>query len=254
MGLREYRAKRDFKQTSEPSGGRAAKVSKKSGTHTGSFVIQKHDATRLHYDFRLEMEGTLKSWAVPKGIPTRQGDRRLAIHVEDHPIDYASFEGVIPEGNYGAGSVMVWDYGQFRLLGGSPSTVVDEGKIHFELEGQKLKGEWTLVRIKSRGGEDKDEWLLLKSGENVPDITPKEDDRSARTKRTMRQIAEAADAKWQSNRSTRPKGFKARVAALAHSKSEETPTDPAPRARSVKSAPLKKKALKPARLNPRSAS
>ena len=104
-GLKEYKRKRDFRQTAEPP----PRVEKKRAAKELMFVIQKHDATRLHYDFRLEMEGVLKSWAVPKGLPTVHGDRRLAVHVEDHPMDYARFEGTIPEGNYGAGTVMVWD-------------------------------------------------------------------------------------------------------------------------------------------------
>src|SRR5690349_24930763 len=129
MSLKEYQTKRDFRHTGEPAGGkRSAKKSR-----APQFVIQKHDATRLHYDFRLEMEGVLKSWAVPKGFPTTRGDRRLAVQVEDHPIDYAQFEGTIPEGNYGAGTVMVWDIGKYEVSGGDPLQALASGKLHLTL-------------------------------------------------------------------------------------------------------------------------
>src|SRR5438045_870211 len=130
------------------------------------FVVQKHAATRLHYDFRLEMEGVLKSWAVPKGFPTQRGDRRLAIEVEDHPIEYADFEGSIPEGNYGAGTVMVWDTGTYAVSGEQPLEALARGKLHLVLKGKKLKGEWTLVRIR-RENENKPQWLLMKTGEDI---------------------------------------------------------------------------------------
>src|SRR3989440_1175469 len=117
MGLAEYKRKRDFKKTAEPVGGKPLPEKIKGASR---FVVQKHDARRLHYDFRLEMEGVLKSWAVPKGFPVTHGDRRLAVQVENHPIDYAQFEGTIPEGNYGAGTVMVWDIGSYEVSGGDP--------------------------------------------------------------------------------------------------------------------------------------
>src|SRR5882762_357646 len=150
MALEEYKRKRKFEQTPEPP----AKVASKAGHR---FVVQKHDATRLHYDFRLEMEGVLKSWAVPKGFPTRKGDRRLAVEVEDHPIEYGGFEGTIPEGNYGAGTVMLWDAGTYDVSGDDPSRALRDGKLHLSLHGKKLKklkGEWTLVRMRPREGED----------------------------------------------------------------------------------------------------
>src|SRR4051794_13786367 len=132
MGLKEYKAKRNFAHTKEPEGKTSAPKKLRS-----LFVVQKHDATRLHYDFRLEMEGVLKSWAVPKGFPTGKGDRRLAVEVEDHPLAYADFEGTIPKGNYGAGTVMVWDMGTYEVIGEEPLSALKRGKIHFLVRGKK---------------------------------------------------------------------------------------------------------------------
>ncbi|MES2572307.1 MAG: DNA polymerase ligase N-terminal domain-containing protein, partial [Verrucomicrobiota bacterium] len=132
MSLREYIRKRDFHRTAEPDGSR-------KGEGAGNlFVIQKHDASRLHYDFRLELNGTLKSWAVPKGVPFRKGDKHLAVEVEDHPVAYAHFEGVIPEGQYGGGTVMVWDAGTYQAEGNDPRGDLKKGKLHFSLQGEKL--------------------------------------------------------------------------------------------------------------------
>lgn len=195
-GLKTYRAKRNFRATKEPKP-RVAKTSPKKKQLM--FVIQKHDATRLHYDFRLEMEGVLKSWAVPKGIPMKRGDKRLAIHVEDHPIDYANFEGTIPEGNYGAGTVMVWDTGTYEVSGTAPLTALKEGKLHIKLAGKKLKGEWALVRIKPRPGE-KESWLMFKAGEDAKPLSARKEDQSALTGRSMKKIAGDNDAQWGSNR------------------------------------------------------
>ena len=186
MGLQIYRAKRKFDETTEPAG--TTKAGKRS-VIGGSFVIQKHAASHLHYDFRLEMEGVLKSWAVPKGPPMKRGDRRLAVEVEDHPLDYGDFEGTIPEGNYGAGTVMVWDTGTYESLGGEPLEGLRDGKIHFALNGKKLRGEWTLVRMRERPGQSKPQWLLLKSGADLPEISPELDDESALTRRSMADIA-----------------------------------------------------------------
>jgi bifunctional non-homologous end joining protein LigD len=196
MSLKEYKAKRNFRRTSEPFGGNRKKIVLKEPF----FVVQKHDATRLHYDFRLEMDGVLKSWAVPKGFPTRHGDRRLAVQVEDHPIGYAQFEGTIPEGNYGAGTVMVWDTGSYEVSGADPLKALENGKLHLTLHGKKLKGEWTLVRMRPRDGDDKPQWLLLKSGDDLPAFSPRAEDQSVLTKRSMARIAEDNDAQWQSNR------------------------------------------------------
>jgi len=144
MGLGQYWNKRDFKKTREPKG--------EENTGGGNiYVIQKHDATHLHYDLRLEMDGVLKSWAVPKTPPTERGVKRLAVQVEDHPVEYADFEGTIPEGEYGAGSVEIWDKGQYVLI------ERDEDKLVFEVKGKVLKGVYCLVRFKG-----KENWLFFK--------------------------------------------------------------------------------------------
>lgn len=197
MNLREYQAKRNFRRTAEPA---AKSRQRPVPAREPFFVVQKHDATRLHYDFRLEMEGVLKSWAVPKGFPRTRGDRRLAVQVEDHPIDYAQFEGTIPEGNYGAGTVMVWDIGSYEVSGGNPVAALESGKLHLTLHGKKLKGEWTLVRMRPGERDDKPQWLLLKSGSDLPGISARADDRSVLTRRSMAKIASDNDAQWQSNR------------------------------------------------------
>ena len=161
--LQEYKQKRDFSQTSEPAGTvsarRAAKAAEKSGG--GHFVIHKHAASRLHYDLRLEHEGVLWSWAVTKGPSLDPSAKRLAVHVEDHPLAYGDFEGMIPKGSYGAGSVIVWDNGTW-LPDASPAAGLKKGHLSFELKGQKLKGKWHLVRLKPRTGEKRDNWLLMK--------------------------------------------------------------------------------------------
>ncbi|MFM0327628.1 DNA ligase D [Caballeronia glebae] len=164
--LETYQRMRRFDNTPEPSG--AAKRSaraKKSAQNALSFVIQEHDARRLHYDFRLELDGTLKSWAVPKGPSLDPSVKRLAVHVEDHPLDYGSFEGDIPEGNYGAGSVIVWDRGTWAPQSGSVEDAArdyEKGKLKFTLDGEKLHGGWTLVKSHMRGSGDKEQWLLIK--------------------------------------------------------------------------------------------
>ena len=142
--LREYRKKRDFSRTPEPEGGSAA-----GGRSDRTFVIQKHAATRLHYDFRLELEGTLKSWAVPKGPSLDPLERRLAMHVEDHPIEYGSFEGIIPKGEYGGGTVLLWDRGTWEPEE-DPHKGYHAGSLKFTLHGEKLKGSWALVRINDK--------------------------------------------------------------------------------------------------------
>ncbi|SAL00308.1 DNA ligase D [Caballeronia ptereochthonis] len=164
--LETYQRKRTFDKTPEPSGAaRRSARTKKSANHALSFVIQEHDARRLHYDFRLELDGTLKSWAVPKGPSLDPSVKRLAVHVEDHPLDYGSFEGEIPEGNYGAGSVIVWDRGTWAPQSGSIEDAerdYEKGKLKFTLDGEKLHGGWTLVKSHMRGSGDKEQWLLIK--------------------------------------------------------------------------------------------
>jgi DNA ligase D-like protein (predicted 3'-phosphoesterase) len=161
--LKKYREKRDFRRTSEPSGG------KKRSTAEPIFVFQKHDARKLHYDFRLEVDGVLKSWAVPKGPSTDPKEKRLAVPTEDHPLEYGDFEGVIPEGEYGAGTVLVWDTGPYRNLrgekdgdGASMKKSIEEGKIEVWLEGKKIKGGYALVRTGDR-------WLLIKKKDDEAD-------------------------------------------------------------------------------------
>ena len=218
MGLATYRKKRDFKVTAEPSG--AAKPTRK--TKAPRFVIQKHDATRLHYDFRLEMEGVLKSWAVPKGLPWTQAEKHLAVEVEDHPIEYGDFEGIIPEGQYGGGTVMLWDHGTYEVTHAeSPLAGLRDGKFHVILHGEKADGEWAMIRIRPQG--DKNQWLLMKTGGSVKPLSQKRDDQSVKTGRTMNQIAAAADAEWQSNRvenESTASAFKSRIRAAVKKKDE----------------------------------
>ncbi len=193
--LREYAAKRDHSRTPEPKAGPAS-TRADSGVHR--FVIQKHQARQLHYDFRLEMGGVLRSWAVPKGPPTQLRETRLAMHVEDHPLEYAEFEGTIPEGNYGAGTVMIWDFGEYEDLTGDPAAAFHAGKMHLILRGSRLQGEWILV--KDRRDQEGNRWLLIKAGEAMEPLPAPGDDRSAATGRSMAQITETNDAQWQSNR------------------------------------------------------
>src|SRR5213082_2045553 len=207
MGLRTYKTKRDFRRTSEPKGG---KPKPKGVKGSSRFVIQKHDARRLHYDFRLQMEGVLKSWAVPKGLPWKKGEKHLAVEVEDHPIEYETFEGVIPEGNYGAGTVMVWDRGAYYVFGEQPSKSLREGKLHLVLAGEKAQGEWTLVRIRGRDGE-KNTWLIMKTGDSVKAPSKKIEDQSIKTGRTMKQIANQRDAEWESNRKEEPQTARSKL-------------------------------------------
>ncbi|WP_217474029.1 DNA ligase D [Stutzerimonas stutzeri] len=161
MALDEYNRKRDFAATPEP-GGETKSTGKRGRQQALQYCIQKHDATRLHYDFRLELDGTLKSWAVPKGPSLDPKSRRLAVHVEDHPLDYATFEGTIPAGHYGAGDVIVWDRGVWTPQG-DPEEGYRKGKLKFTLEGEKLSGTWNLVRTRMDGG--KEQWFLIKSND-----------------------------------------------------------------------------------------
>ena len=223
MGLREYRRKRNFKATPEPAG-KSPRAGRRRSTDL-AFVIQKHAASHLHYDFRLELDGTLKSWAVPKGPSLDPADKRLAMQVEDHPLEYGGFEGTIPKGEYGGGTVMVWDRGTWEPLG-DPHKAYRDGNLKFTLDGEKLHGGWALVRIRGRqrGDNNGRSWLLIKerdkaarSGNSarVVDTRPK----SVSTGRTLDQIAAAKGRVWHSNR----KGGKAAPAETR-----------APRARSAR--------------------
>jgi len=204
MALKEYRKKRSFTNTPEPQGGRSA-------GKTLLFVVQKHDASRLHYDFRLEMEGVLKSWAIPKGPSLNPADKRLAMMVEDHPFDYRNFEGIIPAGNYGAGTVMVWDEGTYETLEETNGTKhaqekallkgLRDGSLKFRLHGKKLKGEFALVRTRGRG---ENSWLLIKHRDKYATDRPVTDqDKSVVSKKTLEQIEHNPRAKtWGSNRAS----------------------------------------------------
>lgn len=224
MALEEYKRKRRFNETPEPEG----KLEKKS---THRFVVQKHDATRLHYDFRLELEGVLKSWAVPKGPSLDPADKRLAMQVEDHPVSYFDFEGIIPENNYGGGTVMVWDMGTWQPL----SPVAVDGKYHpgtdaeamamlakgdlkFRLKGKKLNGDFAFIKMKGRRpGSKGTEWLLIKKHDDyaVEGYDIDEYDGSVLTKRSLAEIAGDAGAReWTSSRPASGRG-KLKAAWLA---------------------------------------
>src|SRR5215467_3967761 len=221
MGLKEYKSKRDFRRTSEPKG---AKPLPKAVRGASRFVIQKHDARRLHYDFRLQMEGVLKSWALPKGLPWAKGEKHLAVEVEDHPIDYETFEGIIPEGQYGGGTVMVWDQGAYYVFGEQPVKSLHEGRLHMVLAGEKAQGEWTLVRIRGRDGE-KNTWLIIKTGDAVKPPSKETEDQSVKTGRSMKQIADQRDAEWESGRketdTSEKSALKTRIKAALKKKDEK---------------------------------
>jgi len=207
MGLKKYKQKRDFSKTAEPKGGKPLPKQVRGACR---FVIQKHDARRLHYDFRLQMEGVLKSWALPKGFPWTKGEKHLAVEVEDHPIEYETFEGIIPEGQYGGGTVMVWDSGAYYVYGEQPLKSLREGRLHLVLAGEKAQGEWTLVRIRGRDGE-KNTWLIIKTGDSVKAPSKRDEDRSVKTDRTMKQIAEERDTEWESGRKEKDDSAKSRL-------------------------------------------
>jgi bifunctional non-homologous end joining protein LigD len=160
MGLGEYRRRRDFKATPEPSEGAVATPEQRK--HGLSYVIQRHDARQLHFDFRLELDGVLKSWAVPKGPSLDPAEKRLAVQTEDHPIAYGGFEGTIPAGQYGAGKVLVWDRGSWQPRD-DPRKGLRQGKLVFTLQGRKLRGRWALIKLKqSSRSSGAGEWLLIK--------------------------------------------------------------------------------------------
>jgi len=218
---------RDFKATPEPSGGKPRKAK------LPIFVIQKHHASRLHYDFRLEMEGVLKSWAVPKGPSYDPTVKRLAMMTEDHPYDYAGFEGVIPAGNYGAGNVIIWDNGEWEFIepGDDPVKALKSGKLAFRLYGKKMFGEWALVKIKGRDGSKGNEWLLLKHRDqyasadvDVTEVAP----RSVISNKDVDEVG--GERTWESNR----KASSGRAPTLADKLAPTKPA-PAPRSRAASS-------------------
>ena len=187
MALAKYHAKRNFKVTPEPKGFAAVRTAAREL----SFVVQKHQASHLHYDFRLEWKGVLLSWAVPKGPSMDPAVKRLAMAVEDHPVDYGGFEGIIPEGQYGGGTVMVWDRGVWIPESADVGAALRKGELKFTLQGSKLKGSWVLVRTKGTGTSPRSAWLLIKhkdryaSTQDIATTKP----RSAISKRLMAEIA-----------------------------------------------------------------
>jgi bifunctional non-homologous end joining protein LigD len=240
--LKKYRSMRDFGDTPEPSG-----QGKKKAAKRPIFVIQKHHASHLHYDFRLEMEGVLKSWAVPKGPSYDPGVKRLAMMTEDHPFAYASFEGVIPDGNYGAGNVIIWDEGTWEFIepGDDPVAALKGGKLTFRMYGKKMFGEWALVRIGGRQKSDKgNEWLLLKHRDNfanedvdVTAIAP----RSVVSNKLVDEVG--GENVWQSNR----KAAARRAPTLAAKLEAEKKAKKKPAAKKAAAKPAKATATKSAK-------
>lgn len=213
--LETYRSKRAFDATREPRGD-SKRIARSRSQQT--FVVQKHDASRLHYDFRLGMEGVLKSWAVPKGFPLDKGQRHLAREAEDHPVEYGDFEGNIPDGHYGAGTVQLWDHGKYEVTGDPPEKGWRKGKLSLVLHGKKLKGHWTLLRL-PRENESQKSWLLIKTVESLHGLSPRKANRSVASGKTLKEISRSRRV-WKSEPRVRrePKGsFKARIReVIAH--------------------------------------
>jgi bifunctional non-homologous end joining protein LigD len=236
--LADYRAKRDFEKTAEPAGKTAVRAAQYL-----RFVIQKHDATRLHYDLRLEVDGVFKSWALTKGPSLDPRDKRLAVEVEDHPLDYGDFEGTIPKGEYGGGTVMVWDRGFWMPEGDKPAAEqLRDGELKFVLAGHKLKGGWVLVRMKGdRYGGERNNWLLIKHRDewaktgDADKLLKK--DRSAASGRTMGQIARGEGKAPQSFMLAKSRTKLAKPDEVWHSGKAESEEKTAPRrARTRKTA------------------
>jgi bifunctional non-homologous end joining protein LigD len=201
MSLTAYRSKRAFAKTPEPAGG------VRRGSRSRNFVVQEHDASRLHYDFRLTANGVLASWAVPKGPSMNPADKRLAVRTEDHPLEYAKFEGVIPPGQYGAGTVMVWDFGTYQSPEDRPpEEQLASGKTHVVLQGEKLYGAFTLIKLErqSKNSSRRDCWLLIKSRDEYTDpswdIESPRFDYSVLTGRTLEEIRDGKPIKRRSAR------------------------------------------------------
>ena len=189
--LAEYNAKRDFAKTAEPAGSLEP-------SHGNSFMVQKHDATRLHWDFRIELDGVLKSWAVTRGPSLSPDEKRLAVRTEDHPLSYATFEGTIPKGEYGGGTVMLWDRGTWAPIAGKSAKDLEQGHLHFVLDGERMKGEWLLIRLKPRPKEKRENWLLRKIDDahaGGTDTLTDEALTSVSTGRTMAEIEAGAPSK-----------------------------------------------------------
>lgn len=211
--LATYNAKRDFARTAEPAGSLAA-------GNGNSFVVQKHDATRLHWDFRIELDGVLKSWAVTRGPSLDPAEKRLAVRTEDHPLSYASFEGTIPADEYGGGTVMLWDRGTWSPIKGKSASDLEKGHLHFVLDGERMKGEWLLIRLKPRGREKRENWLLRKLDDahaGGADELVETALTSIDTGRTMQEIAEGKKVKRAGKsvrKATRPKPQDVQLATL----------------------------------------
>lgn len=237
--LAKYNAKRDFALTAEPAG----KVAKGAGNR---FIVQKHDATRLHYDFRIEVDGVLKSWAVTKGPSANPDDKRLAVRTEDHPMSYAEFEGIIPKGQYGGGTVMLWDRGTWAPIAGKSAKDLDKGHLHFTLEGTRMKGEWILIRLKPRGNEKRENWLLRKIDDayagGTDDLVMRELT-SVLTGRTMAEIAADEDGA-QSLKGKKGQAFNAAMTEAAEHNAKVA------KKRGGKAAPKRKTAGKPPKFRP----
>jgi bifunctional non-homologous end joining protein LigD len=224
MALREYRKKRDFATTPEPSGEEGGAGRRK--TRRLVFVVQKHLATQLHYDLRLEWKGVLLSWAVPKGPSLDPTVRRLAMPVEDHPMEYASFEGVIPEGEYGGGTVMVWDQGTWEAESPDVEAALEKGDLKFTLRGKKLQGSWVLVRTRGYGkSPDRPAWLLIKHRDahaSTDDITTAAP-RSVATDRLLADIARDGGSDVERAATADPKATPARASRPRRTTSSRKP-------------------------------
>ena len=216
--LKKYRSMRDFSDTPEPSG-----KEKRPRAKRPTFVIQKHQASHLHYDFRLEMEGVLKSWAVPKGPSYDPSVKRLAMMTEDHPYEYGSFEGVIPEGNYGAGNVIIWDNGTWEFIepGDDPVKALAQGKLTFRMFGKKMFGEWALVKIRGRSPKG-NEWLLLKHRDEFANEDVDVTKLAPRSVVSNKSVSEVGSGRvWQSNRKAATKGVPTLASRLAAEKKKK---------------------------------